>query len=602
MKLVSINIQGMHNVEDVTYNLSNFQYFVGPNGAGKSTILQAIQLALLGYIPGTNKTKDAIFRHSNGKPMVVKLVAMEGSEAISISRIWAKMGNEIINNVEICPEGYDIKGIIGKLELPIFNFTDFIGMTANKMKDWFLDFLPAADTEVDWRARLYNDTKSFVKVLDAGFVEEQIKAVEAIPCSGLEQIRQFNLDLKSTLSYKKGALSRVQNTIQSLIFYDDADSGDVDALTLSNKELNTLKDKITEQLMLVEQNTKTQQSIDALGGLAYRVEEHYADKYKLSQLSASIKAIKEEAAAMLNVKCQKAADLKGLENLISSDGKCPYTLEACESISSSVAAAKIQHAEILTSLQQLEIDISGKSIECDKLAADERRLRSHIEQVQSQQNMYNNLVESLHTDVVGVNQADLINQRAAIEANISANNNTIIKLEANKKYRQLTDQLTEEKYKIEENIEMLKLWIKLTDVNGLQSTIMNEPFKRLSNSISAYLCRFFERDDISAEFILSEKSNKFSFGISYNNGDYIEYDLLSSGERCLYTLALLLSLVESSECKLPLIMIDDLLDHLDASHSKALFNSLYNVTGVQVLLAGVSPCTVEAAKEFTIEV
>ena len=34
---------------------------LGPNGAGKTTIIQAIQLALLGYIPGTDKNKTAIF-------------------------------------------------------------------------------------------------------------------------------------------------------------------------------------------------------------------------------------------------------------------------------------------------------------------------------------------------------------------------------------------------------------------------------------------------------------------------------------------------------------------------------------------------------------
>jgi ATPase involved in DNA repair len=55
MKLSSIRIQGMHNVVDKTYKLNNMNYFVGPNGAGKSTIMQAIQLALLGYIPGTDK-------------------------------------------------------------------------------------------------------------------------------------------------------------------------------------------------------------------------------------------------------------------------------------------------------------------------------------------------------------------------------------------------------------------------------------------------------------------------------------------------------------------------------------------------------------------
>ena len=40
MRIKSIHIQGMHNVEDKTYQLSNAAYFYGENGAGKSTVLQ----------------------------------------------------------------------------------------------------------------------------------------------------------------------------------------------------------------------------------------------------------------------------------------------------------------------------------------------------------------------------------------------------------------------------------------------------------------------------------------------------------------------------------------------------------------------------------
>ena len=63
MRLTSIRIVGMHKVEDKTYQLKDFNYLYGQNGAGKTTIMQAIQLAILGYIPGTNKTKSDVFRH-----------------------------------------------------------------------------------------------------------------------------------------------------------------------------------------------------------------------------------------------------------------------------------------------------------------------------------------------------------------------------------------------------------------------------------------------------------------------------------------------------------------------------------------------------------
>lgn len=51
------------NIKGNTFDqeLTGRDVFVGPNGSGKSTRLQAVQLAMLGYIPG----KRPIPRHSS---------------------------------------------------------------------------------------------------------------------------------------------------------------------------------------------------------------------------------------------------------------------------------------------------------------------------------------------------------------------------------------------------------------------------------------------------------------------------------------------------------------------------------------------------------
>lgn len=64
----------------------------------------------------------------------------------------------------------------------------------------------------------------------------------------------------------------------------------------------------------------------------------------------------------------------------------------------------------------------------------------------------------------------------------------------------------------------------------------------------------------------------------------------------------MLSIVESSDSPLKLIMIDDLLDHLDAARIKDCFATLYNIESIQILLAGVQNCTHSNAEEFVIEV
>ena len=68
-KVKSITINGIHKIDHARYEFDQNTYICGPNGVGKSTILTAIQLALLGKIPGQPATNAAIFRHANKPTM-----------------------------------------------------------------------------------------------------------------------------------------------------------------------------------------------------------------------------------------------------------------------------------------------------------------------------------------------------------------------------------------------------------------------------------------------------------------------------------------------------------------------------------------------------
>lgn len=82
--------------------------------------------------------------------------------------------------------------------------------------------------------------------------------------------------------------------------------------------------------------------------------------------------------------------------------------------------------------------------------------------------------------------------------------------------------MTVEKFRIEQDIEILKVWVKLTDVNGLQSQLMESPFKRLADNMSVYFQKFFYDTGkfSAAKFYLSEKAN--SFGVLNQHNEYIE--------------------------------------------------------------------------------
>ena len=150
----------------------------------------------------------------------------------------------------------------------------------------------------------------------------------------------------------------------------------------------------------------------------------------------------------------------------------------------------------------------------------------------------------------------------------------------------MTQSITADKFSAECDIAMLKALEKLTGPNGLQSSMMSNPFEALSEKMDIHLKAIFNDNTIKSNFDLTAKANSFNFGIiKYDT--YVPYDLLSSGEKCLFTFALMLSIVEISDSPLKLVMIDDLLDHLDSDRYGALMSHLIVLDDVQIIMAGV---------------
>jgi len=621
MKIVSVTIEGMHNVVRKTYDISNLTYLHGPNGVGKSTVMQAIQLALLGYIPGTAKTKAELFRHANNHTMAVTLNLSDG---VSIRRIWTGSGSTINSIVEITPDGYDIAEIISELELPIFNFSEFVDMTANKLKDWFINFLPSSEMEIDWKIVLKEDLiKSGLHNIDEDLIETCAEEITSYGLSGVDEVRKANEYFKNALSFKKKELERLQSTVQSLVFYDDID------VAMDESEVRSQIDDLEQKRKFhldaidrLEKYESAKHKLDEYSDCSHGCAEadpkfiefsNIVDKLKsdydnqidqLHNIATNSDAYKDDISEKKSYISELTASKKVIQDIVDSNGMCPFTSTSCDTISSKLKSYKEQLDEYNKHIKEAEESIIDLTKELNSFAEESRKISDDITKIK--QNIYsaqedqakirvryekfNTLKESVGLEPV-VEEPD-----ADYDSLIKEKRDILIKIEANKRYNELIDSLTSEKFKAEGEIAAYKSWINLTGVNGLQNDdSATKPFTDLSEQMNTYIQTVFG-ESVKSKFNLEAKANSFSFGIE-RGGSYIPFNLLSSGEKCLYTLSLMISLVDKSNSPLKIVMVDDLMDHLDNVNMIKLFKQLMTIDNVQMIFAGVK----DISGDFVVE-
>ena len=599
MKIKSVTIEGLHNCKSKTYHFNNLTYLYGQNGAGKSTVLNAIQLALLGYIPGTAKTNAAIFRHASDKVMLVRLVVDDCGRDVVIERSWVGVGTNISTEVKVTPQGYDLKTIVDDLELPIFNFGELMSMTANKLKDWFIQFLPNSSSDINWKEELTSAVSS-IPDMDETIIEDALATIAEYQSEGVELVREVNEFFKSEQSAIKARITQLQSTINSLIYYDDAVEEDAESIQVKVNELLNLVDAIYQYQAKKAEYDRYVLSLDNAKKLcpADSIENDTEYTEICTQLDSAVGDDSESRMAELqsNISDLKAKIASNVA-IINGDGVCPYTHSKCESVASQIKPLIEENAKMMKEIEAANAELGELRIKKNNR---ELTLKRNMDRKYQIERNYAALKSVMESSPKYEPLAPTEMSTSDIKLEINDLQSQLAKIEANKRYNELIGTITKDKFRAELEMEAYKLWAKLTDANGLQMRLAKKEFAALEEIISHNISLLTDRE-MSCAFNLSDKANSFSFGCK-RDGKYIPFDLLSSGEKCIYTLALMMSIVQRCNSPLNVIMIDDLLDHLDDENAKMMFDSLSKIEEEQFILAGVKECKSENSNAIVMKV
>lgn len=575
MKIKSITIDGMHNVSHKSYSFDDVNYIIGSNGAGKSTILQSIQLALLGYIPGYKRTNVAIFEHANGPTMSVTLELDNNGSIFTVRRTWLKTKSSVTSTTVVDPEDFKPEDVIGNLEFPIFNFSEFVNMTANSLKDWFIKFLPNSKSNVDWNTVMSDAKNKF----PSSNLSVDIFSGFATDIAGVAQANTF---LKGAMSSEKQQLDRDIATIQSLIYYDDIDSqmtkpelikrrtvimdkirdiSKSESTKASNARLQSMIDDCSNRLSLID-SSEFDNFDSLIMELQHKIDAAVADISKLNNTASSLWATKNEKS-----------------KIISSNGICPYTESKCASIERLIDEYTKDIADLESKHAEVKQKIQDKSDALNRYIADMDEFKRRKDNFDALNNKLTELKNAILPEFNTCENIDELNKQ------LDEVNDSISKLTANEQYTNLIDMLTKSKFEHENNIELMKYLIKVTGVNGIQSEMIDGPFTEFKSKLDKYITLMFDTGT-HPEFNLSQAANSFSFGL-IRSDKYIPFSVLSSGEKCLYMIAIMTCICESSS-GIRTILVDDMLDHLDDSNIDILFKVINKIPEMQFIFAGVA--------------
>lgn len=624
MILKKIRIKGLRNITDRTISFdSGVNYFWGPNGAGKSTILNAIQLAVLGYIPGKYKTNAAIMKNSNGNVIEISATFDATGTEVTVNRMWVRKGSSTVtSDVTIDPPTFgDISYIVKEFETPVFNFEEFAAMSSNMKKDFFVAHLVESSKSKETLAK---SARGHIKCSFEGPLEEskQAQMLESFESLGfpkdwnnpvsLDLVRDAETWVKSTISAKNAEQERVASTLASLVKYEDLDdtlSKDsiheresvIQATLQEVRDWQTKKASYDAYQVTLEENKDLIKRFEGITSIedVPEVKEHDKTSKAYDDICVRQSEEKEKLRSKGQEVSQKIAEINasitGNKKIIDSKGVCNFTQNPCEPLSGMVADLEQENIKLSEKLEvlQKEYDKLQQDIEAvlvDEVADVKAKYIAARDARSKAQNDYLTARNILNRKIEEPKSMEHVDVEA-LQKELSECTDNLAKIKANEIYESTYNKLYADNSELGFQLEVLKILKSYFSANGLQQKLTEGGFLDAQKDLEQYISAMFDGRKATPAFHLSSKANSFSFGLNID-GTYIPFEYLSKGEQCLYMIGFMAYVINKDVGGVNILLVDDSLDHLDERASEMLFRCITDISekfDIQCIFAGVYP-------------
>ena len=222
---------------------------IGPNSAGKTAVLDAIKLALLGYVPGLSKTNPGIWQlHGGDSPGL--LVLAETSEGQQQERAWMRSAKD-----GAISRSDRLSQTLPQIPLVLLDANDFLSRTDNARMEVIFSLMSTAATPADKIPIMEAQLRAQSNDVGAIFIKEKMTPVVG---EGLERWLERALAMAGERKREATALvTAMTKTQQSLASLQLSDPAQLEG------EVGSLESDLKAARLLVEQKRTAYAELDA---------------------------------------------------------------------------------------------------------------------------------------------------------------------------------------------------------------------------------------------------------------------------------------------------------------------------------------------------